>query len=86
MVAYRGNPDDGTMFLPMASLKKVLVGTIFVEDNCNYEEMMTSIIRGIIASGFHDDALKWGYSQGDGIICIYKKVPCLDTYNHLHSC
>jgi len=73
-------------YLPLDALKKVLVGTIFVEDNCNYEEMMISIIRGIIASGHHDDAIKWGFTQGDGLICIYKQVPLLDLFGHLHSC
>lgn len=73
-------------YLPTDSLKKVLIGTIFVEEDCNYEEMMTTIIRGIIASGIHDDAMKWGYVQGSGIICIYKQVPMLDIYGHLSSC
>jgi len=78
--------DIDDYYLPTDALKKVLVGTIFVEDNCNYDEMMVAIIRGIIASEHHEDAIKWGYSQGDGIICIYKKVPLQDIYNHLNNC
>ena len=72
-------------YLPINSTKKVLVGTIFVEDNCNYDEMMTSIIRGIVASGHHEDAMGWGYAQADGIICIYKRVPLLDIWQHLEA-
>ena len=74
-------------YLPVTSLKKVLVGTIFVEDDCgNYEEMMTAVIRGIMNSGLHEDAMKWGYMQGSGIICIYKQVPMLDIFGHLNAC
>jgi len=86
MIPYRGKPDDGVMFLPTDALKKVLVGTIFVQYDCNYEEMMVGVIRAIIKSGHHQDAVKWGFSYGDGIICIYKQVPVLDIFNHLHSC
>ena len=73
-------------YLPVTSLKRVLVGTIFVEDEGNYEEMMTAVIRGIMNSGLHEDAMKWGYVQGSGIICIYKQIPILDIFGHLHSC
>jgi len=72
-------------YLPLTSLKRVLIGTIFIEDEGNYDDMMTTIIRGIMASGMHEDALKWGYVQGSGLICIYKQVPMLDIYGHLSS-
>jgi hypothetical protein len=72
-------------FLPITSTKKVLIGTIFIDDNAgDYDPMMTTILRGIIGSGIHLDALSWGYAQGDGIICIYKRVPLLDVENHLN--
>lgn len=85
MIPYRGIPDDGVMFLPTDSLKKVLVGMVFVQDDCNYEEMMIDVIRAIINSGHHEDAIKWGYSQGDSIIVIYKQVPVLKIFNHLNA-
>ena len=70
-------------YLPTDALKKVLIGTMFLEEKA--DELIVEIIKTIIKSGHHKDAIKWGYSYGDGIVCIYKQIPVLDVENHLNS-
>ena len=73
-------------YLPTDSLKQVLIAVIFVDEEGNYSEMMRTIVTQMRASGMHSDAVSWGYSEGCGMIAIYKKIPMLDIWGHLHSC
>ena len=74
-------------YLPVDALQQVLIAVIFVDDNDgDYEKMMRVIITEMRASGMHSDAVSWGFSQGNGIIAVYKKTPLLDIWGHLHSC
>jgi hypothetical protein len=70
-------------YLPTDALKKVLIGTIFITDG-NYEELAIELIKVLADSGYHPDAVKWGMTYTDGILCLYKQVPCLDIWNHLN--
>jgi hypothetical protein len=72
-------------FLPSDSTKKVLVATIFVGDG-DHTELATDLIRVLACSGYHPDAIRWGMTSTDCILCLYKTVPCLDIFNHLHPC
>ena len=74
-------------YLPVDSLQQILIAVIFVDDNSgDYEKMMRVIITEMRASGMHSDAVSWGYSEGCGMIAIYKKIPLLNIWNTLHSC
>ena len=74
-------------YLPVDALQQILIAVIFVDDNSgDYEKMMRVIITEMRASGMHSDAVSWGYSEGCGMIAIYKKIPLLNIWNTLHSC
>ena len=73
-------------YLPLDALQQKLIVIIFVDDDSkDYEKMMRVIITEMKDAGMHWDAVKWGFSQGCGMIAIYKKVSLLDIWGHLSS-
>jgi hypothetical protein len=83
---YRGDPDDGNIFLPLNSTKHVLVATFFVKfwADMEVENLVRETVCSLKSSGLCEDALSFSFFTTEDCVHIYKKVPVLDIENHLN--
>lgn len=86
MVAYRGDPEDGNIFLPVTTTRNVLVATFMVTywANMEVESLVRDVTCSLKNSGLCEDALRFGIEYQENMVLIYKVVPIFDVENHLN--
>jgi hypothetical protein len=83
---YRGDPDDGSVFLPLTATKHVLVATFFVQfwADMEVETLVRETVYSLKSSGLCEDALSFSFFTTENCVHIYKSIPVLDVENHLN--